>query len=70
MEKIPSTIQPYLDEIAKCVWSKNASIMIGAGFSMNAKAIFENAKRFPSWQDLGNVFYEKVRRNRSLYRCI
>lgn len=35
--------------------------MIGAGFSMNAEAIFENAKRFPMWQDLGNVFYKKVR---------
>ena len=61
MEKIPSSIQPYLDEIAQCLWSKNASIMIGAGFSMNAKPMFENVKRFPSWQDLGNVFYEKVR---------
>jgi hypothetical protein len=35
--------------------------MVGAGFSMNADAIFVNAKRFPSWQDLGNVFYQKVR---------
>ena len=61
MEKLPSSIQPYLDEIAHCLWTKNASIMIGAGFSMNAKAMFENAKRFPNWQDLGNVFYEKVR---------
>lgn len=61
MEKIPNSIQPYLDEIAQCLWSKNASIMIGAGFSMNAKPMFENAKRFPNWQDLGNVFYEKVR---------
>ncbi len=61
MKNIPTSIQPYLDEIAQCLWSKNASIMIGAGFSMNAKAMFENAKHFPSWQDLGNVFYEKVR---------
>lgn len=61
MKNIPTSIQPYLDEIAQCLWSKNASIMVGAGFSMNAKAMFENAKRFPSWQDLGNVFYEKVR---------
>lgn len=61
VKNIPKSIQPYLDEIAQCLWSKNASIMIGAGFSMNAKAMFDNAKRFPSWQDLGNVFYEKVR---------
>ena len=61
MKNIPTSIQPYLDEIAQCLWNKNASIMIGAGFSMNANAMFDNAKRFPSWQDLGNVFYEKVR---------
>lgn len=61
MEKIPASIRPYLDEIAQCLWSKNASIMVGAGLSMNAKPILENAKRFPSWQDLGDVFYEKVR---------
>lgn len=61
MEKIPSSILPYLEEIAQCLWSKNASIMIGAGFSMNSKPVFENAKRFPLWQDLGNAFYKKVR---------
>lgn len=61
MDNIPSTIRPYLEEISQCLWSKNASIMIGAGFSMNASPIFENAKKFPSWQDLGNIFYRKVR---------
>ncbi|MBL4941611.1 MAG: SIR2 family protein [Colwellia sp.] len=61
MEKISPSIRPYLDEISQCLWSKNASIMVGAGFSMNAKAMFDNAKRFPSWQDLGNIFYKKVR---------
>ena len=61
IKNVPTSIQPYLDEIAQCLWSRNASIMIGAGFSMNAKAMFENAKRFPNWQDLGNIFYEKVR---------
>lgn len=61
MKDISPSIRPYLEEIAQCLWSKNASIMIGAGFSMNAKPMFENAKRFPNWQDLGNVFYKKVR---------
>jgi hypothetical protein len=61
MEKIPPSIRLYLDEIAQCLWSKNASIMIGAGFSMNAKPSFEGAKRFPTWQDLGTLFYNKVR---------
>lgn len=61
MNNIPSSILPYLEEIAQCLWNKNASIMIGAGFSMNAKAVFENTKPFPLWQDLGNVFYKKVR---------
>lgn len=61
MNNIPLSILPYLEEISQCLWNKNASIMIGAGFSMNAKAIFENAKPFPLWQDLGNAFYKKVR---------
>lgn len=61
MKHIPPSILPYLEEISQCLWNKNASIMIGAGFSMNAKAIFENAKSFPLWQDLGNAFYKKVR---------
>lgn len=61
MNRAPSSIRPYLEEIAQCLWNKNASIMIGAGFSMNAEAVFENAKPFPLWQDLGNIFYKKVR---------
>jgi hypothetical protein len=61
MDKLPVSILPYLEEISQCLWSKNASIMIGAGFSMNAKPIFENSKPFPNWQDLGNIFYRKVR---------
>lgn len=61
MQEIPSSIKPYLDEIAQCLSDRNASIMVGAGFSMNAKPVFENAKKFPSWQDLGNIFYEKAR---------
>lgn len=61
MQEIPSSIKPYLDEIAQCLSDRNASIMVGAGFSMNAKPTFENAKKFPSWQDLGNAFFEKVR---------
>jgi len=59
--KIPATIKPYIEEIAQCLWSKNASIMIGAGFSMNAQPHFDNVKKFPNWQELGNVFFRKVR---------
>lgn len=63
MSKYPISIRPYLDEISNCIWNQNASIMVGAGFSMNAKELESNpkAKPFPSWQDLGNEFYKKVR---------
>ena len=61
MSKYPISILPYLEEISNCIWSHNASIMVGAGFSMNARPIGNNKKPFPSWQDLGNKFYQKVR---------
>jgi hypothetical protein len=36
-EIIPKEILPYLIEIANRLWSGHAAIMIGAGFSKNAK---------------------------------
>lgn len=57
---VPEEISPYLSEIAERLWSGHASIMIGAGFSMNAKKVNERAKRFPSWNNLGDCFYKKL----------
>jgi hypothetical protein len=53
---ISSDIKPYLDDIADKLWSQpsHATIMVGAGFSKNA------SRDFPDWNDLGDVFYEKL----------
>ena len=56
----PDHIKPYLDEIADGLWSDNAVVMVGAGFSRNAKPVDSTAAPFPSWQELGDVFYRKL----------
>lgn len=60
IQKIPTEIYPYLKEIADRLWTKHASIMVGAGFSMNARKVNENCKHFPSWNHLGDCFFEKL----------
>jgi hypothetical protein len=59
-EKNNSEISTYLNEIAERLWSHRASVMIGSGFSKNAKKNKAEAKDFPSWHDLGDAFYEKL----------
>ncbi len=54
LSDIPDSIRPHLDEIAKRLWSGRAAVMIGAGFSKNAD------DRFPDWNQLGALFYEKI----------
>lgn len=58
--KIPKDILPYFIEIAKRLWSGHATIMIGAGFSENAKKSESTKKSFPDWNKLGDVFYKKI----------
>ena len=48
------SIRPLLDEVAERVWSNQAAVMVGAGFSKNASA------GFPDWNQLGDIFYEKI----------
>ena len=55
-----SKIAPYLDEIASRLWSNSAAVMVGAGFSRNAKPVESKTASFPSWQKLGDIFYEKL----------
>ena len=52
--KIPIKIRTYMDEIAERLSSGNGAVMVGAGFSKNAIA------SFPSWNDLGDLFYKKL----------
>ena len=55
---MPDSIRPLLDEVAECLWSNQAAVMVGAGFSKNASA------GFPDWNQLGDIFYEKIHGNK------
>ncbi|MBX3639973.1 MAG: SIR2 family protein, partial [Nitrosomonas sp.] len=57
---IPNSISPYLNEIAERLWSGHAAIMVGAGFSKNASPNGTSTRGFPDWQQLGDLFYEKI----------
>ena len=57
---IPQDIRFYFHEIAERLWSGHATIMVGAGFSRNAKKSDPTKKDFPTWNQLGNIFYEKI----------
>jgi hypothetical protein len=57
---INEAIKPYLQEIAGRLWSGHAAIMVGAGFSKNAKSIGTSEMGFPDWSQLGDLFYEKI----------
>ena len=53
-------VKPYLDEIADRLWSNNAAVMVGAGFSRNAKPVGSTSAPFPNWSELGDSFFEKL----------
>ena len=51
---MPDSIRSLLDEVAERIWSDQAAVMVGAGFSKNASS------SFPDWGELGDIFYEKI----------
>ena len=53
-------VKPYLDEIADRLWSKNATVMVGAGFSRNAKPVGSASISFPDWRELGDSLFKKL----------
>lgn len=55
-----SAVEAYLIEIAERLWSKHASVMVGAGFSKNASKNSHTCKPFLNWHELANVFYNKL----------
>ncbi len=57
---IPISIRPYLIEIAERLWTGHASVMVGAGFSKNAINKADQQKGLPNWNELGDIFYEKI----------
>lgn len=50
----------FLDEIANRLFTNHAAIMVGAGFSKNAISSGNHCKKFPDWNELGDLFYEKL----------
>lgn len=59
-QNIPKDIILYLNEIGERLWSGHAAVMVGAGFSKNAKKSNPLNKGFPDWKQLGNAFYKKI----------
>ena len=59
-----SHVKPYLDEIAGRLWSNNAAVIVGAGFSRNAKPVGFTSESFPSWQELGDILFVKLHERR------
>ena len=57
---IPIEIRPYLDEIAERLWSGHGVVMVGSGFSKNARKTIETAPEFPDSSELRGVFYRKL----------
>lgn len=55
---------PYIQKIADELWKGaeygNASVMVGAGFSRNAKKISDMKSQFPLWSDLANKMFDEL----------
>ena len=57
---VPANLHPYLHEIAERLFSGHAAVMVGSGFSRNAKPHVRSCPDFPDWSQLGDLFYEKL----------
>ena len=60
IEKIPENIYIYIQEIAERMAQGRAVVMIGSGFSKNAKNERYTEKSFLDWNQLGDIFYKKL----------
>ena len=52
-DDVPLEVKPYLDEIADRLWSDNAVVMVGAGFSYNAEPVGSVSESFPELERAG-----------------
>lgn len=59
-DDVAGQVRPHLDEIADRLWSGNATVMVGAGFSRNAKPVDFTSAPIPSWHELGDIFFQKL----------
>jgi hypothetical protein len=59
-EKLGQENLPYLAEINQQLLSGHASVLVGAGFSKNASPKSQNCSGFLDWNELGDLFYDKL----------
>jgi hypothetical protein len=56
--------QPYLDRIGAALWQRgahgNASVMVGAGMSLNARPRGAGSGRFPTWSGLARTVVDHL----------
>ena len=57
---IPNNIRPYIEEISHRLWSGHAVLMVGSGFSKNAKPVRYPSTDFPDWSEVGDAIYERL----------
>lgn len=57
---IPKNIRPYIAEIKRRLWSGHAVLMVGSGFSKNARPASNPSTDFPDWTEVGDAIYEKL----------
>jgi hypothetical protein len=51
---------PYLSEICRQLWCGHASVLVGSCFSRSATPNSQSCGGFPDWNELGNLFYDKI----------
>lgn len=51
---------PLLKDISSRLWDGRAAVLVGSGFSRNAQPTSSSSRKFPMWNDLGDLFYEKI----------
>ncbi|MCK4421725.1 SIR2 family protein, partial [candidate division WOR-3 bacterium] len=61
--------QTYIEKIREHLWRGRefgkAAVMIGSGFSRNAKKLSPKTPKFPLWKDLADIIYDKLYPNSS-----
>lgn len=53
-------INTYIKDISEALAQGHAALMVGAGFSKNAKKITATDKRFLDWKELSDLFYTSL----------
>lgn len=60
LKNLPENIRIYIQEIAERMSQGRAVVMIGSGFSKNARNNRYTEKKFLDWNQLGDIFYKKL----------